>query len=74
MTKELIEIQKILRSRSSENVKKSFEKFIPSEQKIYGVKVPQLNELAKKFKIWKQINEWMNMKDILRNKHTKNPF
>ena len=51
MTKELIEIQKILRSRSSENVKKSFEKFIPSEQKIYGVKVPQLNELAKKFKI-----------------------
>ena len=50
MTKELIEIQKILRSRSSENVKKSFEKFIPSEQKIYGVKVPQLNELAKKFK------------------------
>jgi 3-methyladenine DNA glycosylase AlkD len=50
MTKELIEIQKILKAKSNEKVKKSFEKFIPSNQKVYGVKVPQLNELAKRFK------------------------
>ena len=50
MTKKLIEIQKILKVKSNEKAKKSSEKFIPSEEKIYGVKVPVLNELAKKFK------------------------
>jgi len=50
MSNLLIEIQKILKSKSNKKAKKSSEKFIPSEEKFYGVKVPVLNELAKKFK------------------------
>lgn len=50
MSKELLEIQKILREKSNEKVKASFQKFIPSSQKVYGVKVPELNALSIKYK------------------------
>lgn len=51
MSKELSEIQKILQTKANEKVKASFQKFIPSSQKVYGVKVPELNLLAIKYKI-----------------------
>lgn len=50
MSKELSEIQKILQTKANEKVKASFQKFIPSSQKVYGVKVPELNQLAVKYK------------------------
>ena len=46
----LTEIQKTLKAKSKESVRKSFQKFIPNSQNVYGVKVPELNELAKKYK------------------------
>jgi len=50
MSAELSEIQKVLKEKSNEKVKASFQKFIPSSQKVYGVKVPELNKLAIKYK------------------------
>jgi 3-methyladenine DNA glycosylase AlkD len=50
MLTKLLEIQKILKEKSSEKVKASFQKFVPSSQKIYGVKVPELNKLATRYK------------------------
>lgn len=49
MSKELIEIQKVLKTKANEKVKVSSQKFIPGSQKIYGVKVPELNKLAVKY-------------------------
>jgi len=46
----LSKIQKILKNKSSKETKASFQKFIPSSQRVYGVKVPVLNEIAKKIK------------------------
>lgn len=50
MSKELKEIQKILASASNKSNIEFFRKMIPGDQKIYGVKTPVLNELAKKYK------------------------
>jgi 3-methyladenine DNA glycosylase AlkD len=50
MSKEFLEIQEILKIKSNSEAKASFQKFIPSSQKIYGVRVPELNELAVKYK------------------------
>jgi 3-methyladenine DNA glycosylase AlkD len=50
MSVKLSEIQKILKEKSNEKVKASFQKFIPSSQKVYGVKVTELNKLAMKYK------------------------
>jgi len=50
MSSELSEIQKVLKEKSNEKVKASFQKFIPSSQKVYGVKVPELNKLAMRYK------------------------
>ncbi len=47
---ELIEIQKRLRENSSEQVAASIRKFVPGSIKVYGNKIPFLNELAKEFK------------------------
>ena len=47
---QLREIQKILKNKSSKKTKVSTQKFNPSSQRIYGVKVPVLNEIAKKIK------------------------
>ncbi|MEM3075432.1 MAG: DNA alkylation repair protein [Candidatus Bilamarchaeaceae archaeon] len=50
MPKELLEIKKILQTKANEKVKASFQKFIPTSQKVYGVKIPELNSLAIKYK------------------------
>ena len=47
---QLKEIQKILKNKSSKETKASTQKFNPSSQRVYGVKVPVLNEIAKKIK------------------------
>ena len=43
-------IQSELNTFSDERVKVSFRKFVPGSQNIYGVKMPFVNELAKKYK------------------------
>lgn len=51
MSKELIEIQKILIAKANQAAKSAHEKFVPgSEDRLYGVRTPVLNELAKQFK------------------------
>lgn len=50
MSKQLKEIQEILRSAGEKRNIEFFQKMVPGEQKIYGVKTPVLNELAKKYK------------------------
>lgn len=50
MSKQLEDIQKILTKRSEKNTTDFFRKMVPGEQKIYGVKTPVLNELAKEYK------------------------
>jgi 3-methyladenine DNA glycosylase AlkD len=46
----LADIQDVLKQKSNPEAKASFEKFIPSSQNVYGVRVPILNELAKKYR------------------------
>lgn len=46
----LKEIQRSLIAHSSEATKASTYKFVPLAQKVYGVKMPVTNELAKKYK------------------------
>lgn len=50
MSAALKEIQRILRSEANPAVKASHQKFVPGNEKVYGVKIPFLNELAKKYK------------------------
>src|SRR5256885_11530585 len=50
MSKQLKEIQEVLKANSSESNHEFFLKIVPGEQKIYGVKTPVLNQLVKKFK------------------------
>ncbi|MDP2820895.1 MAG: DNA alkylation repair protein [bacterium] len=45
-----IEIRKELKKLAKKEVKKSHKKFIPSGDKIYGVRIPFLNLIAKKIK------------------------
>ena len=44
------EIQLELNGLSDEKMRESFRKFVPGSQNIYGVKMPFVNELAKKYK------------------------
>lgn len=44
------EIKKVLSAQSSETVKASTRKFVPAAQNVYGVKMPLVNELSKKYK------------------------
>ena len=46
----LKEIRKVLIQNAKAGDKDFFSKMVPGEQKIYGVKTPVLNELAKKYK------------------------
>jgi len=52
----------MLRKKANKKVKSSFEKFVPSSEKVYGVRVPILNKIAKEIeepnfglieKLWK---------------------
>jgi len=45
----LDEIRNKLRSLSSEEAKKAFAKFVPNSQQVYGVRLPQINQLAKEY-------------------------
>ena len=49
MSKQLKEIQEKLRSAAEKRNIDFFQKMVPGEQKIYGVKIPVLYELAKKY-------------------------
>jgi 3-methyladenine DNA glycosylase AlkD len=44
------EIQEILSAKSEKSNIEFFQKVVPGQQKIYGVKTPVLNDLAKKYK------------------------
>ncbi len=54
----LKKIQAELKSNSSESHKTAIQKFVPGSQKIYGVKNPVLNDLAKNYKSlgWELVN------------------
>jgi 3-methyladenine DNA glycosylase AlkD len=43
-------IQKLLIANSSPKAKASHQKFVPGKEKIYGVRMPYLNELAAQYK------------------------
>ena len=43
-------IQKILKERSSPEAKAAHQKFVPGDEKIYGVRTPILNDLAAQYK------------------------
>ena len=50
MSEQLEEIQKVLMAASGGGNAEFFRKMVPGQQKIYGVKTPVLNEIAKKYK------------------------
>ncbi len=50
MSKEFIAIQKLLLANSSPEAKASHQKFVPGKEKVYGVRMPFLNELATQYK------------------------
>jgi 3-methyladenine DNA glycosylase AlkD len=50
MSAAIQEIKKILTANSNKQNIEFFAKMVPGQQKIYGVKTPVLNELAKQFK------------------------
>src|SRR5438045_430360 len=50
MSHQLKAIQKILKESSSPETKVAHQKFVPGNEKIYGVRTPVLNELAAQFK------------------------
>ena len=50
MSKSLSSIQNKLREKSDQVSMEAFKKLVPGTQKIYGVKTPELNLIAKEFK------------------------
>ena len=52
MTKEHKEIQAILHSKSEQQTLSFTKKIVPGTYKVYGVKTPVLNEIARKYKIF----------------------
>lgn len=50
MSKQLKEIQAILRSNANQDTVKFMEKMVPGQQRVYGVKTPVLNEIVKNYK------------------------
>lgn len=50
MSKQLKEIRQSLSANAEKSNMEFFQKMVPGEQKIYGVKTPVLNELVKKYK------------------------
>jgi len=47
---DLEEIQKELRDRSSLKARQAFHKFVPGSQNVYGVRLPLINEMARRHK------------------------
>ena len=52
MSKQLKEIQKILKAKADKSNITFFEKMIPGKQKIYGVKTPELNMIVSQYKAY----------------------
>jgi len=50
MSKELLAIQKILIANITPEARAAHNKFVPGNEKIYGVRMPFINELAVQFK------------------------
>ena len=46
----LSDIQFMLHQKGTEEGKASFRKFVPTSQKVYGVRLPDINDLAKQYK------------------------
>ncbi len=46
----LKQLQEELKSHSTEDAKAAALKFVPGVTKIYGIRMPVLNEMAKKYK------------------------
>ena len=52
MSKQLKEIQELLRSKADKKNAAFFQKMVPGLQKIYGVKTPDLNKIVLQYKIY----------------------
>ena len=50
MSPQLREIQKIFKEKAIPEAKTAHQKFVPGNEKIYGIRMPFLNELAGKYK------------------------
>ena len=50
MSQQLKEIQQILIAKATSEAKAAHQKFVPGQEKIYGVRNPVLNELAQQYK------------------------
>src|SRR6266487_4653135 len=50
MSAQLKEIQKVLRQNANKDALAAQQRFVPGIEKVYGVYMPVLNELAKQFK------------------------
>ena len=50
MSAQLKEIQKVLRQNVNKDALTAQQRFVPGAEKVYGVYMPVLNELAKRFK------------------------
>ena len=50
MSAQLKEIQKILKQNANKNALAAQQRFVPGVEKVYGVYMPVLNDLAKQFK------------------------
>ena len=50
MSQQLKAIQKILKEKASPEAKAAHKKFVPGNERIYGVRTPVLNDLAAQFK------------------------
>ena len=50
MSTQLKEIQKILKQNADKNALVAQQRFVPGVEKVYGVYMPVLNDLAKQFK------------------------
>jgi hypothetical protein len=46
----LNEILLILNQQGTEDGKASFQKFVPTSQRVYGVRLPAINDLANQYK------------------------
>jgi len=60
MSELLKKIQNEFKDRSTPGAKAAALKFVPGAQKVYGIRTPVLNELAKKYKEGGFFHLWRN--------------